>query len=260
MPRISVDDSEPDPSLVEPKATKSSSDNPAPTKTNKISDSTPDESNSTNNPPLETPKHTDPVDDELRQKSGTSPFAAFFAYPSNLTFSEQAEDESIVLLLRAHLITNVPWIIITLLALLFPLIAFPVMVSLGVLPIIGASLSLVVTVFWYLGTFTYAFLNLLYWFFNVYIVTNERIVDIDWYSVVYRKVSSCQISKIQDVSATQVGALSGIFDFGDVDIQTAAEVDNFTFEKVPHPQLVSKKIQELMQKEEEQWETHPPTP
>lgn len=207
-------------------------------------------------PPAPVPPSSE-VDQELKQKSGGSMLSAFFAYPQGLTFNEQEENEQIILLLRAHIITNVPWILVTIGLLLFPIIFFPLLAAAGVLPSLGIGLGFVVTIFWYLGTATYAFISFLYWYFNVYIVTNERIIDVDWYSIVYRKVNTCQISKIQDVSSTQVGALAGIFDFGDVDIQTAAEVDNFSFDNVPFPQLVQKKLQELMQQEEEQWEPHP---
>ncbi len=87
-------------------------------------------------------------------------------------------------------------------------------------------------------------------------MTNERIIDTDWYSVVIRKVSSTQIAKIQDVSATQVGVFPGVFDYGNVQIQTAGEEENFEFVSVPHPQLIAKQINELMEKEEKEGEGH----
>lgn len=246
MPRVSVDNVEPDAGSV-PKPVTVPPVKPAPER----SSSPAVASSEGGSGPVSG------VDDELKQKSGTSMFSAFFAYPKNLTFNEQEEDEQIILLLRAHIITNIPWILATIVLLIVPLILFPLLAAIGVLPTLGFGLGFIITIFWYLGTFTYAFLSFLYWYFNVYIVTDERIVDVDWYSIVYRKVSSCQISKVQDVSASQVGALSGIFDFGNVDIQTAAELDNFTFERVPFPQLVAKKLQQLLQKEETQWEPHP---
>lgn len=243
MPRVSVDSVEPDA-------------NPAPKPTPKPVAVSPTKSVPEPTAPIVSIPISD-VDNELKQKSGTSLFSAFFAYPRGLTFNEQEEDEQIILLLRAHIITNLPWIITTLILLIVPLILFPLLAAIGVLPTLGVGLGFIITIFWYLGTFTYALLSFLYWYFNVYIVTDERIVDVDWYSIVYRKVSSCQISKVQDVSASQVGALSGIFDFGNVDIQTAAELDNFTFERVQFPQLVAKKLQQLLQKEETQWEPNP---
>lgn len=204
-------------------------------------------------PPVKIPLISQ-IDDQLKKISGTSVFAAFSAFPQNVTFADEEENENIILLLRAHIITNVPWILISLIAALVPLIIIPLLGSAGLGGIAGAGTIFIFILLWYLGIFTYAFISFLSWYFNVYIITNERVVDVDWYSIIYRKVSSAQISKIQDVSATQIGVLSGIFDYGNVQIQTAGEEENFEFTNVPHPQLVSKKIQELMQKEEKEWE------
>ena len=235
MPRIVVDNVEPDPSI--------NSGSLVP------------------EVPAPAPKHSHTkdtqTDKELEQKSGTSVLAAFSAFPTDVKFSGEYENEDVLLLLRAHIITNLPWILISLGGAIFPLILLPLFGVLG-LPIGGGTIVAFV-LFWYAGIFTYGFLNFLYWYFNVYIVTNERVVDIDWYSIIYKKVSATQISKIQDVHASQGGVFAGIFDYGDVEIQTAGTEINFEFTAVPHPQLVAKKIQELMAAEELEWE-HSPNP
>lgn len=192
-----------------------------------------------------------PVDDELERKSSSSALSAFMAHPPGIFFADKQPEEQLLLLLRAHIITNVPWILVTLILIIIPIILLPFIFGFGVGPGVSPDLVLSGTLFWYAATFTYAFINFLYWYFNVYIVTDERVIDVDWYSIIYRKVSSTQISKIQDVSAAQSGVIAGIFDFGDVEIQTAGEERNFEFTAVPHPQLVSKKIQELVQTEED---------
>lgn len=194
------------------------------------------------------------LDGEMKKGSGIAPLSAFLAFPANVSFSGEQSDEQVILLMRAHVITTVPWIITSLIIFMAPSFIFPLLFKYNIIPSLTGSQAFCAGVFWYLGGFTYAFLNFLYWFFNVYIVTNEQVVDVDWYSVIYRKISSAQISKIQDVTSKQGGVLAGVFDFGDVIIQTASELPNFDFSKVPHPQLVVRKLKELMQKEELQWE------
>lgn len=194
--------------------------------------------------------HDSAMDTELLQRSGTSSLSAFCAYPPGMNFAGREVDEEVVLLLRAHVITNVPWIVVMIIALLLPLIIGPLLISFNVLPSLALGTGIVLSLFWYLGVFTYAFLNFLYWFFNVYIVTNERLVDVDWYSVVNRDMKFADLTSIQDVTAGQFGVLAGIFDFGDVKIETAGTEPNIIFAKVPHPQIVSKKIQELREKEQ----------
>lgn len=178
---------------------------------------------------------------------GVSLFSAFSVSPAAVTFGEAEEGEKIILLLRAHRITTFPWVAISIALVLAPLFIFPLLSVIGFSGV-SAGTKLVAVLFWYLGTLTYVFLNFLYWYFNVYIVTNERIIDVDWYAVVVRKVSSMHLSKVQDVSASQAGALSGVLDYGNVQIQTATEGENLEFVGVPHPQLAVKQINELAQK------------
>lgn len=242
MPRIKVDNQEPD-STPTPVSIPTPTPTPAASAPTIPSESTPKTENSQ-------------IDPDVAQKSNPGIFSAFSVQPAGVAFADTEEGEEIILLLRAHIITNLPWILVTLLLLILPLIIVPLFSALGGFGL-GAGAGFVFVLFWYAVTFTYGFLNFLYWYFNVYMVTNERVIDTDWYSVVVRKVSATQIAKIQDVSSSQVGALAGLFDFGRVDIQTAGEEENFEFENVPHPQLVAKEIQELMQHEETEWEHKP---
>lgn len=198
---------------------------------------------------------TEPTTDEdLKAKSGSPVLAAFCYLPKQVHFAGQHNDEEIILLLRAHLITNVPWILAAIGLALLPVIIVPFVLALGVFPQVTFGLGLSGTILWYLGVFTYSFLNILYWYFNVGLITNERIVDVDWNSLVYRDVAVAEMTQVEDVREAQIGVLSGIFDYGSVYVQTAGTEQNIEFFNVPHPQLVVRKIEELRQVEEEEGE------
>jgi len=49
----------------------------------------------------------------LKQET-VKPLAAFVTRPANLHFETQEHQEEIILFLRRHIITNVPWVVITL--------------------------------------------------------------------------------------------------------------------------------------------------
>jgi len=247
VPRIKVDHQEPDPVSVA--VSVAVADRPLPVPPEKpLAEPV--------KPPIDRP---DPngTNKLLNAKSSPSILSAFAAFPDAVKFQGEDADEEIILLMRAHIVTNVKWFLITLALLAFPLILAPLVGSLNFLGFSGAGTGIVALIFWYLAIFTYAFINFLYWYFNVYIVTNERVVDIDWYSILYHKTSSTRISKIQDVSVTRVGVFAGVFDYGDIHIQTAAEEANFEFAAVPHPELVKDKLEELMEEEEKEWEVNP---
>lgn len=196
------------------------------------------------------------LDKQLASQSNGSFFSDFNAFPKEVRFEGEEAEEKIILLMRAHLVTNIKWLATSLLALIVPLIIFPLLGSFGLSGIFRGGTIFVSFIFWYLATFTYTFINFLSWYFNVYIITNERVVDLDWYSLLFHKISFTRISKIQDVSIVRSGVFASLFDYGDIHIQTAGTEANFEFISVPHPQLVKNKLEELMEEEEKEWEVN----
>ena len=202
-----------------------------------------------------TPRATDALhfaseSEKQKDKHHTkNPWAAYAVIPDRIKIDIQDPQEKILFLARKHLITNLRWIFVSLLLLLLP-IAFGYLDFSLILP---PSFGLVLALFWYLFVFGYAFQQLLSWYFNVYIVTDERIIDVDFYNLLYKSIASAKISQIEDVTATTGGALRNIFDFGSVTIQTAGERREFEFTDIPHPSRVVKFLN-LMSIEEEQEE------
>jgi len=182
------------------------------------------------------------------EKRSFNPLAAFIAQPKDIRFETQEKKEKIVLFLRRHWLTNVGWIIGATLMIFAPLLLkfFPLLVF---LPPRFRFISLVV---WYMLTLAFVFEKFLSWFFNVNIITDERIVDVDFPSLLYRDISSAKIDQIQDVSVKVGGFVRSLFDYGDVLIQTAGTVPEFCFEAVPHPTQVAKIINEQIIQEEQE--------
>jgi uncharacterized membrane protein YdbT with pleckstrin-like domain len=175
-----------------------------------------------------------------------NPLSAYCYKPENVYFETQDEGEKIVLLLRKHPITNIPWIIVVILMSFAPLLLkyFPL------LSFLPSNFLIAAIILWYLLTIASAIEGFLQWFFNVYIVTDERIVDFDFYNLIYKEISEAKIDKIQDVTYKVGGLVRTIFNYGDVAIQTAGTVPNFDFEAVPNPQEVVKILQALRTEEE----------
>lgn len=73
---------------------------------------------------------------------------------------------------------------------------------------------------------------------DVWVVTNQRIVDSlrrHWF---HHEMASADLVDIQDVSVLRDGVLRTMFDFGDVRVQTAAQLPNFILAAIPHPREV----------------------
>ena len=179
------------------------------------------------------------------------------ACPENARFESQTEKENILLLMRSHPITNLWWILMASFSFAIPFFwdDFPLVAAIE--PEVRLSLMLT----WYLILVFFVFQNFLFWFYNVYIVNDERIIDVDFFGLLYKNVNATQIRKIEDVNYSQRGVLSGFFDYGNVVIETASaqksddtpmERSAFTYDNVPRPDRVVRVITELMEQEEQE--------
>ena len=156
--------------------------------------------------------------------------------------------EKIILFLRQHVIVNFKWVLITAL-LLFAVPIFDFLLGLGATSIgqiIPAKYNFVLRFLLALFTFGYFFENFLSWYFNSYIVTNKRVVDIDFYGIIHRRFSEAPLRNIEDITNEISGFGPVIFHYGDVSIQTAAEAREITFENVPDPDKVQNIVSDLI--------------
>lgn len=175
-------------------------------------------------------------------------FTQLAVNPQGLRFETQEQEEKIYLFLRQHFIVNIPWILLTGVMLIAPTVIFPLV--LRIIPFqvqIPFGYMVIGTLFWYLATFGFALANFITWYFNIYIVTNERVVDIDFLYLLYKEYSEAELSKIQDITYNTGGILATIFNYGNLSIKTAGDNPNLDFEKVPQPQMVVETIRELLE-------------
>ncbi|HUV42845.1 MAG TPA: hypothetical protein VMY36_02955 [Patescibacteria group bacterium] len=191
---------------------------------------------------------TESVADKLKNQRTTNPFASLVIRPQKLTFETQDKEEKVILLARQHLITNIKWILAAVAMLFGPSLIFMIFPDFFSSFRYRSLLNLV----WYLLTFSFVFQRFLRWFFNVSIITDERVVDIDFPSLLYRDISSTKIDMIQDVSVKMGGFVRSLFNYGDVHIQTAAEQKEFIFEAISQPERVIKILNELITEEEQE--------
>jgi hypothetical protein len=165
-------------------------------------------------------------------------------------FPTQEAGEKIFFLIRRH------WIVFVTLAFFIFVMTLPLFAlgvywiispevffgELGNFVIIFASIYALIIV----GLCLYGFVN---YYLDVYIITNERLVDIKQNGFFRREIAELHLRQVQDVEARVEGFLGTMMHFGNVYIQTAGERENFKLEDVPHPYTISKRIAELHQKQ-----------
>lgn len=174
-------------------------------------------------------------------------FPALFDHPNNIKFQEQEANEVIELFLRRHFITNVPWIFVAIVAFVLPVIFIQLDQITGTNVILNTPANILVggLIIYYLIILAYVIENFLFWYFNIYIVTNFHLVDINFHSILSREVLEIELNDIENVSSKINGLIRSFFNFGDVVIKTAADKADVTFNEVPRPDFVSDRIQDL---------------
>ena len=175
-------------------------------------------------------------------------FSSFIKEPPKTSFDGEDPDEKVLYVLRRAFITNLWWV-----ALVIFLGAMPVFIGAFLLVLEGQfpgfaspQLSFNITAFWYLFLFGFAFERFLNWYFNVYIITDHRIIDMDYYSLFARSVAVAPLRNIEDISYKVSGFFGSFFNIGDIIIQTAAERPQFEFEMVSNPSRVHDILSDLV--------------
>lgn len=96
--------------------------------------------------------------------------------------------------------------------------------------------------------FVFSFID---YYLDVWIITTERIIDIEQRGFFSRVVSEHNLSKIQDVTSEIHGFFPTILQYGTCFVQTAGAVQRFDFNDVPHPEKIRNLIIGLVEKKKE---------
>ncbi|MDA1316727.1 MAG: hypothetical protein O3B87_01735 [bacterium] len=162
---------------------------------------------------------------------------------THVRFATQHKDEEVLLVVRRVLITQFPWVINTI---IFSLLAL--FLNIFLQDILTTNQLIVLDLFSFFFIFSYAWVNYLLWYFTIGLVTNERIIDLDFYHLVYKEFSATTIRKVSDITTKVGGFLGSIFNYGNVYVKTQGFQQDIEFEDVRHPQDVVKLINSLMKR------------
>ncbi len=197
--------------------------------------------------PFHTIRHVDEYSQVMRdEKPSNNAFLSFIAKPEKIFFDSQHSEEKVLLLLRRHPITQLPWILIAIVMLFVPLL----FMSVGLLNFFPTNFQTAILVGWYMLIGSFVLESFLSWFYNVYIITDERVIDVDFVNLIYKNISTAKIDSIEDITTVAGGVAASVFNFGTIKIQTAAAVTEFEFEDVPQPAKVTAFLNELIVEEE----------
>jgi hypothetical protein len=163
-------------------------------------------------------------------------------YP-DVSFESQGTNETVVLVLRAHPITQIIWIFNTIVFfILLGLLNLWMVLFLDVRQIVFSN------VFGFFLIFAYAWYNFIHWYYNVGIVTNERALDVELSNAIYKEVAGARLEKVSETITKEGGYFGSIFNYGDVFVKTEGSNPNIEFLDVPAPSQVLQIINDLLAK------------
>lgn len=169
---------------------------------------------------------------------------------------KQKSYEKIEFLLRRHPITFIPILSLFIVLLLVPVAMYFLINNLYPQLLTGEIsyplLVLFASVF-YLSIYLLFYAQFIDFYLDIWIVTNDRIVDTEQFGLFSRTTSELDLYRIQDVSVNVTGFFPTIFKYGHVTVKTASSNSDIVFRNIPNPNQVR---QALIQLSEEDLKFH----
>jgi uncharacterized membrane protein YdbT with pleckstrin-like domain len=106
-------------------------------------------------------------------------------------------------------------------------VPFPPIVLFPIISIVGALSVIVFLIGWYVYRR------------NILVFTNLHLIEVEQYGLFNRSVSQVSFTRVQDVTGTRTGFFATIFNYGDVEVQSAGEEQQFIFHYAHDPEGVA---------------------
>lgn len=167
-------------------------------------------------------------------------FLGAFNVMPNIKFESQEVDEPVILVLRAHPVTQIPWIFNIFVGFIMLMILDLILPN-----FLGPNQMIMLNIMVIVFLLSYGWLNFLLYYYNVGVITHKRVLDIDFYSILHREVSETRLNRVEDITSKTSGYFGSLFNYGTVFVQTAGAEVNIEFIDVPDPTNAVKIINQL---------------
>jgi uncharacterized membrane protein YdbT with pleckstrin-like domain len=156
-------------------------------------------------------------------------------------FADQFDDEEVMLVFRQHPIVMRKGLVFGLLGPLLGVIPAAVFPTLGFSVFFGGLAAGIV-----LGLLIFA-RPWVGWYFSVFILTNQRFIQITQKGLFHRSVSDINLQQIQSINYEIAGIEQTLLGFGTIKMQTY--VGDFLMHDIHHPAKTQRKIVEILREQ-----------
>lgn len=163
-------------------------------------------------------------------------------------FIKKKSYEKIELVLRRHVITFLAHVFLFALLMLAPVIFYFILKNLfpGIfeMEIIYIFLVLGTSIF-YMTAYLLFFVHFLDYYLDLWIVTNDRIIDIEQFGLFSRTISELDLFRIQDVTSNVHGFFPTMLNYGNIHVKTASSNIDIVFRNVRDPNTIREQLIKL---------------
>lgn len=160
----------------------------------------------------------------------------------------QKSYERIEYLLRRHPITFIPTAFLFVLLFSVPVVLyfmiqnlFPTLFD----DMVAYALVALLASVYYLSTYLFLYAGFLDFYLDMWIVTNDRIIDIEQFGLFARTTTELDLYRIQDVTVHMNGLFPTFLNYGDVMVKTASSNMDIIFKSVKRPNDVREHLVKL---------------
>lgn len=188
--------------------------------------------------------------DILQQVNNSNHLLKSICIMPKISFSAQQHKEVPVLLVRRHTFYLLTAILGSFLWLLIGIL-FNLTWHLTLKNVVSDSLLLKIQTFTLLYAVGITISAMIYalskWFYNLFLITNYRVIDLDFRTLNKTSWTDALLSKIEDTEVRNTGLIESMLDLGDIYVQTAGSKDKIEIRRVPKPMKVQNILLELAQ-------------
>ena len=154
-------------------------------------------------------------------------------------------NERVIHTLRRHWLTFIPSILLFLIMVIVPIVVY-FLIQKMFPDLLSGSVAYPILV---LFASTYALFSLLFLYghfidfhLDLWIITNERVIDIEQKGLFDRTISELELENIQDATSVVKGFWGTIFHYGDLVVATASSTSTIIFHDIPNPTFVRQEL------------------
>lgn len=156
-------------------------------------------------------------------------------------FVAQKSYEKVEYILRRHWLTFLPIFFILLVMIAVPIVVFFLIQKLFPTLLSGPiayPLSILFGSLYFLSALMFFYVQFIDYYLDMWIITNDRLIDIEQNGLFSRSITELELFRIQDVTSNTKGFWGTIFHYGDVTLATASNTSSIILHQVPKPDFI----------------------